>query len=613
MNRPLALLSLCLSVSLSGCSNWNVLARSQSPDEEQQATATARLVGDMAVPFGQYPVPIESVGLVTGLKNTGSDPTPGPQRAVLLSEMQARGVAFPNAVLASRDTAMVMVRGCLRPGIQKGDTFDVEVRVPGRSETTSLRDGHLLQTRLREMRVMDGSVHEGHVLGLAEGAILIDPSADGKEDKVMLGRGRILGGGVCQKSRSLGLVLKPEHQNVLNSSRIANAVNKRFHLMQKGIKIGVATAKTDEFIELAVHPRYHDNIERYMQVVRAIAVRESTSEATERVNLLEKQLAEPITAAHAALQLEGLGHEGIEPLVRAIKSKDPEVRFYAAEALAYLDRREAAEPLGQLARQEPAFRALALAALGAMNDGAAYDQLRELLGVASVETRYGAFRALWSMNSNDPLVLGEQLGGQFSYHVLDTQGPPMVHVARSKRAEIVLFGHQQRLKAPFYLEAGGRIIVRNSKENPDEVVLSRFAVGESDQQRVVSTQLDDVIRAVVDLGGTYPDAVQALAQAKACGALESRFEVDAVPETGRLFDRAPRDEPEVDPEQAKPGGWFGFNPLARLFPKWGGDDQDQSVGSDKHVDEEASDSADSVKKASPAESSSATMVGSASD
>ncbi len=100
-------------------------------------------MGDFAVPFGLYPVRVEAVGLVTGLNGTGSDPAPSPQRAALLDEMQTRGVTEPNTILASGNTSLVLVQGVLRPGIQKGDHFDVEVRVPGQSETTSLRGGYL--------------------------------------------------------------------------------------------------------------------------------------------------------------------------------------------------------------------------------------------------------------------------------------------------------------------------------------------------------------------------------------------------------------------------------------------------------------------------------------
>ena len=50
---------------------------------------------------------------------------------------------------------------------------------------------------------------------------------------------------------------------------ISEAINKRFYMFDKGIKVGVAKAKDDKYIELKLHPRYKDNVERYMQVVRS--------------------------------------------------------------------------------------------------------------------------------------------------------------------------------------------------------------------------------------------------------------------------------------------------------------------------------------------------------
>ena len=46
-----------------------------------------------------------------------------------------------------------------------------------------------------------------------------------------------------------------------------------------------------------------------------------------------------------------------------------------------------------------------------------------------------------------------------------------------------------------------------------------------------------MVRAIVELGGTYPDVVQALQQAAQDGALASRFRVDALPQPGRQYDR----------------------------------------------------------------------------
>ena len=170
-----------------------------------------------------------------------------------------------------------------------------------------------------------------------------------------------------------------------------------------------------------------------------------------------------------------------------------------------------------------------------MDDVTAYDALRSLLEVKSAETRYGAFRALWAMNEHDPFLHDENLGDQFHYHVLDVPGPDMVHVTQSHLPEIVLFGKDQKFQLPLMLDAGKSILVNGM--NGDKITVSRFAAGAEPKQQVVSTRVDDVIRAIVALGGTYPDVVQALQQAKADGALASRFEVDALPQSGRPYDR----------------------------------------------------------------------------
>lgn len=521
-------------VVFTGCGP--LFVRSQSPEKLDSLLDEVDLVGDLAVASGMKPVVVESVGLITGLDNTGSDPPPSTERAELLGEMQTRKVVQPNQVLASPSTAIVLVRGYLRPGIQKGDRFDIEVRVPSQSETTSLRGGWLMQARLRERRLFGSQIHDGSLLALCEGPILVAPRSRDEEDNIMDNRGRILGGGVAVKSRPLQLVMTPGHRDVRVVDQIGKSLNRRFHTFSKGIKEGVATGKTDQYIELVVHPRYKDNIPRYVQVVRNVAVGETSAERLQRLEVLGRQLLDPVSSATAALRLEAIGSEAVDVLRTGLESKDHEVRFYSAEALAYLDESDAAPALADAARNEPAFRVFALTALSAMDDFTAYEELRKLLDVPSAETRYGAFRSLWAMNAYDPLVQGEQLGGEFSYHLLDVPGPAMIHVTRSYRPEIVLFGHEQRFAPPLTLDAGKAIMV-NAREGDQQVTISRFAVNEPDQKRVVSTRVDDVIRAIVELGGTYPDVVDALQQAKQTHSLTSRLEVDALPTAGRSYER----------------------------------------------------------------------------
>jgi hypothetical protein len=251
------------------------------------------------------------------------------------------------------------------------------------------------------------------------------------------------------------------------------------------------------------------------------------------MQLLEQQLLDPVSAASAAIRLEAIGEDGGKVLKKGIASANPEVRFYAAEALAYLDDADAAAPLGQAARDEPAFRANAFAALSAMDEPAARDELAKLLDANSAETRYGAFRALWAMNSRDPLVRGEMMGGQFSLHVVRSEGPPMVHVTRSFRPEVVLFGGDQQLRTPLILDAGKNIRINATPDG--KLLVTRIAPGQPDRNKETTPQIENMIRAIVEVGGSYPDVVQALAQAKSADALPCRFEVDAVPDRNRRY------------------------------------------------------------------------------
>jgi flagellar basal body P-ring protein FlgI len=558
-------------VFCTGCSG--PILRPQSPEAriDLPPMPEVKYVSQYTHPYGMNYVKLEAVSLVTGLNGTGSDPPPTPQRAALLAEMNRREVDNPNQVLASGNTSMVLVRAFLRPGIQEGDRFDVEVRVPSQSETTSIRDGWLLSTRLTEMAVLGEQIREGHVYGISEGAILVDPSADPENSPALSTRGRILGGGIAVKSRPLGLVISDQHQSIRVSQEIAKSINHRFYTFAEGRKRGVATPKTDEFIDLLIHPRYSDNVGRYMEIVRSIGIDEPATSLQARLLFLEQQLGDPLTAASAAMRLEAIGNDEAKAVLKVgAKSIDPEVRFYAAEALAYLDETAAVEVLADAARNEPAFRVNALAALSAMDDVMAYEALRALLETRSAETRYGAFRALWAMNPHDPLLREENMGNQFHYHVLDVPGPDMIHVTHSHLPEIVLFGRNQHFQLPLVLDAGKNTLVKGLDNG--KIRVSRFSAGAEPQQREVSTRVDEVIRAIVELGGTYPDVVQVLQQAKGDGSLVSRFEVDALPEPGRRFDRdvqqASAEEDGSSPPAAKDDPPMELaTPLSDLFKR----------------------------------------------
>src|SRR5687768_3630287 len=86
--------------SLVGCTG--PLVRSQSPDPEsyidEEVEKRVKLIGDLTGTWGFNYLKVESIALVTGLANTGSDPPPSPQRQALMAEMQSHEVDNPNQV-----------------------------------------------------------------------------------------------------------------------------------------------------------------------------------------------------------------------------------------------------------------------------------------------------------------------------------------------------------------------------------------------------------------------------------------------------------------------------------------------------------------------------------
>ena len=534
--------------------------KTSKPDKTQYRVS---YVGDYASPHYMHRVGIDGYGLVCNLRGTGAPMPPGPEREVMLKELQRRNVDRPNELLDSKDTAVVRLEGILLPGVQEGDRFDVRVSTSPGSEVTSLRGGYLLRTTLQEQGFIDSfSLRRGFALADVEGPVMLNPSIGENSNPMELTYGKILGGGVVRKDRPIYLLAKEEHISEFNTKRIADQINKRFFTRSKGKTEGVATAKTDKLVELRIHPTYKDNIERYMAVLLSVVCYETTEQRGKRIEELKQSVLVPKTAQDSALKLEALGKPGVEPLLAGLESADPEIRFYCAESLAFLDNVQAVKPLAEIAKTEPAFRVRALGALSSMrNDLEAEAALREMLNENSAETRYGAFRALWQRNPYDLAIRGETLGSResaslFNYHVLNTKGAPMIHATYNKRPELVLFGTDIYLQQPFTLDAGNFIFV-NGATTPNEVKVSRLGTLQS---RLVTPRLDEVIKAVVDLGGTYPDIVQMLLEAQAQKALPCRIEIDKLPQGGRVYSRY--DDDEYIEEEKKRSFWSRMSPNA---------------------------------------------------
>ncbi|EMI56665.1 flagellar P-ring protein [Rhodopirellula sallentina SM41] len=551
-----------------GCASW--LSRGNKDDSEHleklmRVPEPPDLVREAAIPHGLNEIRVDGVAVVNQLPGTGGPALPSSFRDQLLDEMKRNEVADPNGFLEQNDNALVQVRGLIPPGARRGDSIDLQILTPPKTEATDLHGGWLLDTRLRHQQLLNNSVRSSEVLAIGTGPVLTRGDFDGTDDTTLHVSGRVLSGGLVQTDRKLGLVLRPKFQHVKMAKAIAEAINRRFYFFDGTTRRGIAKAIEDDFIEIDVHPRYRHHEERLLQVVRAISVAPESSDTQARLVKLSERLRVPAEAADAALQLEAIGEGAIPTLVEACNLTNPELRFYAAEALAYLDRSEAVEPLLAGIRNEPAFRSPSLSALLGLEHSSAVTGLQELLDEDSLETRYGAMTVMRDRKDARSSLGGENLNGQFRLYQIKSNGPPAVVVSLTRKPEVVLMGEVSPLALKSFFIGPAGMIVRRMNANEASLNgsvnarlrISRFRPGRPDAFAEVDATLAGLIRGITEVGGGYGDTVATLRMAKEQGVLVDQLAFDPLPKSKRTYyrddesDEDATDEAPSDEEDAK--------------------------------------------------------------
>ncbi len=512
-------------------------------------------IGQAAVPYGLTYARVQGVGAVKGLNSTGAPALPSELRDRLIAEMKTHDVATPETYLESKHTALVITEAIMPPGVKRGAKLDVNVQTPARTDVTSLQGGWLMPSRMQEMRRLDGAIRSSDVAVIGTGSVLVRGLHDGNGQEMMV-EGRLLGGGTAQVDRPVGLVIRPKYQHVLLSAQFAKAINNRFFFFDGSTRRGIATPREDDFVEVDVLPRYEHNVHRLIAVVRSIPVKRPEGGLQQQLGDLARKLKEPTTAGEAALTLEAIGDDAVPVLVDALQTPNDEIRFYVAEALAYLDREEAIEPLKQLAIAEPAFRYPAFKALQGMPQRAVTDTLRTMLNESSNEVRYGAFVALRERSDARLVVGGQAFGDGFFVHSIPSTADALIAISLTKRAEIVVFGPQVAIELPESVISGGGIIIRETQ--PGQLRLSRFTPHQEDRVATVPANIASLCAGVASLGGGYSDCVDVLRVLKAEQAFAARMVFDPSPRPLRTYYRdedqtaAPESRPSLGPQDITP-------------------------------------------------------------
>jgi len=523
---------ILLACASSGCiSPWT--SKDDQEDKPSHEWDKVEVVGDLAVPGGLNVATVRAVSLVTQLQGTGSDPPPSPARDLLLNEMRIKQVEHPQQWLASNKTAIVQMEAKIPPGTKKGARIDVEVSVAGEDDTTSLANGWVPETRLTEMEFLGGRIRTGSEVARGGGPILLSSVLEGNETEANVKRGILPGGAMMMEDRPLGLGIVQSHASIAASTRVGAAINARFYMYREGSKKGVATPKTDKLIDLDIHPRYENNVPRYIRVIRQIPLATTTAERIRRMAELETLLLDESSSQAGALGLEAMGKEAIPSLKKGYNSASPLVRFCAAESLAYLNDPSCVKPLSEAARNNNGFRYRALLALGSYDDLEVIDALEGLLQAESAEARYGAFDQLKRRSPKLPSIAGTKLDNGVPMHFVKSASTPMIHFRLKDRAEIVIFGTEVRTNPEVTYIGPSGLTIRSSGHRQLKVI--RFKANGEEIVQNCSNDVTKMIQAMVACECGYGEIVKTVFALNKQGFLDTRVEANAMPRPDRDY------------------------------------------------------------------------------
>ena len=567
--------------AMSGCVSPQ--ARLQmGEDAELKKDLAVKTVGDIADIRIVGPVQVSGLGLVIGLDGTGGTPQ-GEYRKQLEQLLGKRKIEHVREILDSPNNAMVVVTAFIPPGARKGDPMDAEVTLPPGSKVTSLAGGTLVLCDLRDHESaknlspkFEGADHaiSGRICAHAKGHMMLDmgENAGAAEQR----RGRIWRGAVTVIDMPFYLELKKDDR----STRVANVVAERMNFLfqedpqriarlsaqekqyvflgdiaqqmnkkaqPSGEAVKVAWVSGKESVQMRVPLAYRLNPERYIYVSRLVPLVEDADQQRRYRLRLQKLLADPSETVMAARRLEAAGRDSIPALKQGLTHPHPLVRFASAEALAYLGDSSGVDELAKLASQYPIVAGGALAALASLDESGCRERLTELMADESPTLRCAAFTALrqiaerdlpdstlktpWGEPYRDWLhkrLGGEKLAGTFWLHRVAAKSAPLVCFAADTRAEVVLFGETARLTTPVRMQVG-REFTLTLDPGADRCTVSRFSARFGDQQKACAPALENVIRAMGDMGADYADVIDLIRKLDERDALSCKVRLNIAP------------------------------------------------------------------------------------
>ena len=521
---------------IGGCGGAGKAKSQQNLNEPMPGGELGPTVGAISETFAFTQTPVEGFSLVGALNETGSTECP-PQIREYLEKYLMKQLPDQKDVgkfIDSPDTAVVIVYGIVPPAASKNQRFDIAVAALQDTETSSLEGGILWGADLSQSGQLGGGAK---VLAKAEGPVFIDTIDSNQPDKRT---GYILGGGKILDDYKIRLVLrKPDYQL---SNDIRNVLNGRF-----GSKTAIAVSPSQ--IDLNVPPKYKNQKERFIKMVRATYLTQTQELNAKRIDNFIAKLGTSPDKEAGEIALEAIGRLSLEKLASLLNSSNEEVRLRTSRCMLNLGSDEGLNKLRQIAMDEKSsYRIEAIEAVTAganRNDAAAIS--RKLLRDKNFDIRIAAYKQLEILN--DIVIREKSIADNFQLVQIDQMDHKGIFVTRNGQPRIVLFGSPIYFREGSYIQSRQGNITINAPVGEKYVTIMRKHPRRPSVilQLKSSYALDDIIETLCGkplsesqkgrsgLGVPYSDAIALLKQMCDKGAIEAEFKAGALPKIGQII------------------------------------------------------------------------------
>ncbi|MBN2511824.1 MAG: flagellar basal body P-ring protein FlgI [Sedimentisphaerales bacterium] len=393
-------------------------------------------------------VPVRGYGMVSGLWGAGSSECP-PQLRLELEKYiwQKMPNASPGEIrefIESTDTAIVEIIGEIPPLSMVADRFDIQIVPLLKTQTISLRGGHLFTSDLKEMSRMQTFSQFSKTIGIAEGQIFTSTDPETKKERYY-----IFNGGIASLKTPITLSLNQSSFRASNAIR--NRINERF-----GTLTANAISSTD--IQITIAPQYRNRRQDFLSMLGLLYLSEDESLRTQRIDFLCEQLIDPAKAAESELALEAIGRPCLSKLAILLEeNNDSTVRFHAARCMLNIGDNRGISALRSIALDDKS--SLQIKAIKSLSNAKLKEIepfLSQLLANDKIDVRLAAYQQL--LEHNSIFVKRIPVGTDFFVDLVNAPGRKLIYALQKEHAGLVLFGAPIICQKDLFLDKGNVMI-----------------------------------------------------------------------------------------------------------------------------------------------------------